>query len=126
MTDVKDLRDLIGALEGAAKCEDIIARAQLMELRATVEAGGGVWTEPPPAEATNARLLRQAASALQSLVDRNEKLEEALRPFANAADALDASWTSGNFYKDEDRTSVNFKAGTLRKARAALNPVEGE
>lgn len=68
-------------------------------------------------------LLNEAASALESQTARIAELESALKPFADAADALDASWTSGNFYKDEERTSVKFKAGTLRRARAALTGV---
>lgn len=61
-----------------------------------------------------------ALGMVDRLVAREAQLEEALRPFAEIADKLDADWTSGNRYLDGDFTRVRIEAGKFRAARVAL------
>lgn len=78
-----------------------------------------------------ARLIEQIVEELHNsrinpLCDRIEKLEAALRPFADVADLLDAE-TEGISDTDEldlylyDYLAMRYEAGDFRSARAALN-----
>ena len=67
MTDVKELRDLIERLQGIGKLLKSEAN-RAPDFRMTRQQGIGIG-----------QTLDEAASALQSLVERNEKLRDALK-----------------------------------------------
>lgn len=65
-------------------------------------------------------LLRRNADAVTTLRDENERMREALKPFAEIADRADQGWTSGNEYGDHSMIAPPIRTGHFRAARAAL------
>lgn len=54
-----------------------------------------------------------------ALVDRIKRLEEALKPFAKAADIWDQH---GEYSRADDNTFAEVTVGDLRRARTELEP----
>jgi hypothetical protein len=77
----------------------------------------------PWAEVGWPEVIKAAATALETLQRERDEAREALKPFAEAADAYDDP-------SDEDDAGLawahDFTIGSLRRARAALSPKEAE
>lgn len=112
--------EIADALEAAAKIEDLIARADLLELRKTIEDAGGIWQEPPSATCVNAELLRQAAGRLREMADVQRTVREALDDIESRFDNIvsEVERQQRNGYEDPYLERLARSATTGRRTAA--------
>lgn len=145
---VKRLRDLrvplkTGEYDGADLMQAWCAMADaadqiesLTEAVARAEANETIWSDI--ADERSVRIEKQAAeiaehdtiterqnALIRKQAERIERLEKALRPFAEAAANMDGDEHDGmSIWESPEALSLTF--GNLRRARQALSPTEDE
>jgi hypothetical protein len=107
------------------RCGVAAVRGDKAYLVATIE--NGAPGDVCDTEYANARLIVAAKTAFPALIQRIEELEEALKPFAEAADAFNDCEQHPNGCPDSAQAGelVDLTVGDFRRARSALTPTKG-